>query len=113
MDPVRKSRCESRSRLPLTVEHNSAATFRRVTHAVGGPVQHHITPLPSNREITALAGSCGSQRVPRPSDPTPHSQPVSGGVDTILALICVPWPGAPRSVAIPSPVRCDFLRGFR
>ena len=62
MDPVRKSRCESRSPLPLTVEHNSAATFRHVTHAVSGPVQHHITPFKSgnyrvDRKLWKLACS--------------------------------------------------------
>jgi hypothetical protein len=112
MDPVRKSHCESRSRLPLNVEHDSAATFRRVTHAVGGPVQHHHHPPLSNWEIAALTGSGGSQRVPRSLHPTYRFRAVFDRVDTALASVCITWPGAPRSMAIPSPVRCEFLRGF-
>ena len=71
-----------------------------------------ITPLSPNREMTALTGSGGSQRALRSSHPTCRSRAVFDAVDTVLALICVPWPGAPRPMLIPSPVRCEFLRGL-
>lgn len=110
-DPVRGSRCESRSHLPFNVEHNSDVSL--VEWVVLFNTITTITPfLLSNREMTALAGSGESHRVPRSSNPTLCSRAVCDGVDTVLALICVLWPDAPRSMAIPSPISCKFLRGF-